>query len=116
MSAISGPTCTTVTETQGVIEKAPDYSKAYLYLSGELGEKGRLDEAMSAFRKGVELAGGGSSPWRTIEAWIDARAGRREKALRAVNELQKSAQKTFLDYYLLRSEERRVGKECRSEW
>ena len=72
---------------QEVIEMDPAYVRAYFYLAISYADKGMFEESLEKFRKGMELSGPGTHPYREIEAWIYASNGRRGDATRIIRDV-----------------------------
>ena len=68
-----------IAHLNAAIEKDPGYSAAWKLLGNALAEKGRSDEALAAYRKGVEVAEGKGDLQAAKEMTVFAR--RLEKAI-----------------------------------
>jgi len=68
-----------IAHLNAAIEKDPGYSAAWKLLGNALAESGRVDEALAAYRKGVEVAVGKGDLQAAKEMTVFAR--RLEKAI-----------------------------------
>jgi len=68
-----------IAHLNAAIEKDPGYSAAWKLLGNALAENGRVDEALAAYRKGVEVAKGKGDLQAAKEMTVFAR--RLEKAI-----------------------------------
>jgi len=89
-----------IQQEQQVLEMDPGFVRGYFYLAISYVHKGRLEEALALFRKGVNLAGDGTQPFQELEAWFYAASGRPRDAMRTLTELQTSRRAHLESYYI----------------
>jgi len=86
-------------ETRQVLEMAPDYSKAHLYIAGLYLAKGMFDDCLSEYKRGMQLAGGNAEWTQLMEALVAASRGEAAESRRSLNQLTGKSQSVYLDPY-----------------
>jgi tetratricopeptide (TPR) repeat protein len=88
-----------LTEAQHVLEMAPGFQKAHLYLAGLYAHKGMFEQSMGAYQKWVDLSGAGGTAVATqVHAWLWAMSGKHGDAIQAMAQLRKLNEDSLNSY------------------